>query len=63
MRLFMKLLSTPDMAEGRADGITDANEERNDLLEQQTEIEALQGIYDHDMSIIKDDTEYKVSVW
>lgn len=39
----MKLLSTADMAEGRADGITDANEERNDLLEQQTEIEALQG--------------------
>ena len=32
-----------DMAEGRTDEIADANEEWNDLLEQQTEIEALQG--------------------
>ena len=31
------------MAEGRTDGITEANEEWNDLPEQQTEIEALQG--------------------
>lgn len=73
------------MAEGRTDEIADANEEWNDLLEQQTEIEALQGqcrgnlcfissscsrvwclrlgIYDDDMTIIKKDTEYKVSVW
>ena len=42
--LMYKIATTgTGMAEGRTDGITDANEECNDLPEQQTEIEALQG--------------------
>ena len=45
------------MAEG---AIVDDNEEFSDLLEQQIEIEALQGIFDQDMTVVKKDVEYRV---